>query len=176
MLISYRQEWTFHITVVETYSQWLSLLLHNLHECTFNEYIWQLKDNINHLLQVKKELRGGLKVPSGSVKHLISKPCRLRNRIIRPEVFCKKSSLRNFAKFTGKHLFQSLFFNKVASLTRGHFSRSHSVQKRDLANEIQKQPPDAFRKNCSLNVCETPDKYQLSATFKEKCSPAALLK
>ena len=26
----------------------------------------------------------------------------------------KKRVLRNFAKFTGKHLFQSLFFNKVA--------------------------------------------------------------
>ena len=34
-----------------------------------------------------------------------------------PEVFCKKCVLRNFAKFTGKHLCQSLFFNKVAGLT-----------------------------------------------------------
>ena len=34
----------------------------------------------------------------------------------RPEVFCKKGVLRNFSKFTGKHLCQSLFFNKVASL------------------------------------------------------------
>ena len=32
----------------------------------------------------------------------------------RPEVFYKKGVLRNFAKFTGKHLCQSLFFNKVA--------------------------------------------------------------
>ena len=32
------------------------------------------------------------------------------------EVFCKKSVLRNFAKFTGKHLRQSLFFDKVAGL------------------------------------------------------------
>ena len=31
----------------------------------------------------------------------------------RPEVFCKKGVLRNFAKFTGKHLCQSLLFNKV---------------------------------------------------------------
>ena len=31
-----------------------------------------------------------------------------------PEVFCKKSALKNFAKFTGKHLCQGLFFNKVA--------------------------------------------------------------
>ena len=28
------------------------------------------------------------------------------------EVLCKKSCLRNFAKFTGKHLCQSLFFKK----------------------------------------------------------------
>ena len=34
----------------------------------------------------------------------------------RQEVFCKKGILRNFAKFPGKHLCQSLFFNKVAGL------------------------------------------------------------
>ena len=33
-----------------------------------------------------------------------------------PEVFCKKDVLRNFAKFTEKHLCQRLFFNKVAGL------------------------------------------------------------
>ena len=33
-----------------------------------------------------------------------------------PEVFYKKGVLRNFAKFTGKHLYASLFFNKVAGL------------------------------------------------------------
>ena len=37
-------------------------------------------------------------------------------RSSRPEVFCKKRVLRNFAKFTGKHLCQSLSFNKVAGL------------------------------------------------------------
>ena len=31
-------------------------------------------------------------------------------------MFCKKDVLRNFAKFTGKHLYQRLFFNKVAGL------------------------------------------------------------
>ena len=34
----------------------------------------------------------------------------------RPEVFCKKGVLRNFTKFTGKHLCQRLFFNNVAGL------------------------------------------------------------
>ena len=31
-----------------------------------------------------------------------------------PEVFFKKGALKNFAKFTGKHLCRGLFFNKVA--------------------------------------------------------------
>ena len=51
-------------------------------------------------------------------------PCFLRKRRFyflscrssRPEVFCKKGVLRNFTKFTGKHLRQSLFFSKVAGL------------------------------------------------------------
>ena len=37
-------------------------------------------------------------------------------RSSRPEVFCKKGVLRNFAKFTGKHLCQGLFLNKVAGV------------------------------------------------------------
>ena len=39
-------------------------------------------------------------------------------RSSRPKVFCKKGILRNFAKFTGKHLCQSLFFDKVAVLRK----------------------------------------------------------
>ena len=38
----------------------------------------------------------------------------------RPEVFCKKGVLRNFAKFTVKQLCQSLLFNKVAGLRLWH--------------------------------------------------------
>ena len=33
-----------------------------------------------------------------------------------PDVFCKKVVLRNFAKFTGKYLCQTLYFNKVAQV------------------------------------------------------------
>ena len=32
------------------------------------------------------------------------------------EMFCKKGAFKNFSKFTGKHLCQTLFFNKVAGL------------------------------------------------------------
>ena len=39
-----------------------------------------------------------------------------RYRRSRSEVFCKKDVLRNIAKFTGKHLCQRFFFNKVAGL------------------------------------------------------------
>ena len=37
-------------------------------------------------------------------------------RSSRPEVFCKKGVFKNFTKFTGKHLRQNLFFNKVAGV------------------------------------------------------------
>ena len=40
----------------------------------------------------------------------------------RPEVFCRKGALRNFEKFTAKHLCQSLFFNKVAGLLKKRLS------------------------------------------------------
>ena len=35
------------------------------------------------------------------------------NRSNRPELFCKKGVLKNFTKFTGQYLCQSLFLNKV---------------------------------------------------------------
>ena len=38
------------------------------------------------------------------------------SRSSRPEVFCKNGVLRNFTKLTGKHLRQSLRFNKVVGL------------------------------------------------------------
>ena len=36
------------------------------------------------------------------------------------EIFCRKGVLRNFAKFTGKPLCQSLFLNKVAVAPAPH--------------------------------------------------------
>ena len=40
----------------------------------------------------------------------------IKNQKQPPEVFCEEGVLRIFTKFTVKHLFQSLFFNKVAGL------------------------------------------------------------
>ena len=41
-------------------------------------------------------------------------------RSTRPEVICEKGVLRNLAKFTGKYLYQRLFFNKVAGLLQNN--------------------------------------------------------
>ena len=42
--------------------------------------------------------------------------------------FCKKGILRNFAKFTGKYLCQSLFFNKGAGLRPATLLKKTMVQ------------------------------------------------
>ena len=61
-----------------------------------------------------------LKTKLDSVKYLLKKKCLPLKRCIQlnlrsslPEVFYKKGVLKNFAKFTGKQLCQSLFFNKL---------------------------------------------------------------
>ena len=48
-------------------------------------------------------------------------------RSSRPHVFCTKGVLRNFAKFTGKHLCQRLFFNKVAVLRLQLFIKKETL-------------------------------------------------
>ena len=46
-----------------------------------------------------------------------------------PEMVCKKVVLKNFAKFTGKHLCQSLLFNEVAGLRpeAGNFIKKETL-------------------------------------------------
>ena len=58
------------------------------------------------LIIIKKIIRSNLSKTSAQINY----------RSSRPELFCKKGVLRNFPKFTGKHLCQRLFFNKVAGL------------------------------------------------------------
>ena len=55
--------------------------------------------------------------------YLIFKTCRSS----RSKVFCKKGVLTNFAKFTGKHLCQSLFFNKVPGRLQLYLKRDSST-------------------------------------------------
>ena len=45
-----------------------------------------------------------------------------------PDVFCEKGVLRNFEKFTGKHLCQSLFFSKVAGVACKFFQKEALAQ------------------------------------------------
>ena len=45
-----------------------------------------------------------------------------------PELFCKKGVLKNYAKFTGKHLCQSLFFKKVGGLMPSTLSKKRLWQ------------------------------------------------
>ena len=59
-----------------------------------------------------KWFRSGLFV-SNVCKGFSRKVCKESSRL---EVFCKKGIFRNFAKFKGKNLYQSLLFNKVAGL------------------------------------------------------------
>ena len=42
-------------------------------------------------------------------------------------MFCQKSVLRNFANFIGKHLCQSLFFNKVVGLKSATLQREETL-------------------------------------------------
>ena len=98
----------------------------------------------------------------------------------RPVVFCKKGVLRNFTKFTRKHLYQSLFFNKVAGLrpaaslkkipwhrcfpmnfvkfSRTTFShRTHLVAASELRQSIQERT--------NQNLCKTAfKKFEVIAT------------
>ena len=44
-----------------------------------------------------------------------------------PEVFCEKGVLRNYTKFTGRHLCQSLFFNKAGKRDSGSFVKKETL-------------------------------------------------
>ena len=67
---------------------------------------------------VLTKLFGWLRSGFCCIIHCILLPCFLLaiSRSSRPEVFCKKGVLRNFAQLTGKILYRRLFFNKVAGL------------------------------------------------------------
>ena len=51
-----------------------------------------------------------------------------------PKVFCEKGVLSNFAKFTGKHLCQSLFLNKVTARKPAALLKKRLLHRCFLAN------------------------------------------
>ena len=59
------------------------------------------------------------------------------DRNSRPKVFCKKGVLRNFAKFTGKQLCQSLYFNKVAGLRPANLLKKRLRHRRFPVNFVK---------------------------------------
>ena len=48
-------------------------------------------------------------------------------RSSRPAVFYKKGGIKNFANFTGKHLCQSLFFNKLQAEAACNFIKKENL-------------------------------------------------
>ena len=82
-------------------------LLYKQCKCNIRIFPQRLKIWVNHSNNEFKEMflsSCTYKTDKTSWKH----------RSSRPVVFCKKGVIRNFAQFTGKHLCQSLFLNKVA--------------------------------------------------------------
>ena len=72
-----------------------------------------------------------IEVPRALQSHLIHHIGMATFRSSCLEVFCKKAVLSHFAKFTGKHLCQSLFFNKAAGLSGGCFCTFRCVTQND---------------------------------------------
>ena len=59
--------------------------------------------------------------------HFLKNIVEPNNRTSRPDMFCTKGVLRNFSKFTGKHLCHCLFFNKAATLLKKVWHRCFPV-------------------------------------------------
>ena len=53
-----------------------------------------------------------------------------------PEVFCKESILKNFARFIGKHLCQGLFFDKVAGFNLQIYFKLQLYKKEALVQVV----------------------------------------
>ena len=60
--------------------------------------------------------------------HLDSATTTNESEVFAPRCSVKEMLLKIFAKFTGKHLCQSLFFNKVTSLKPATFLRLQNIQ------------------------------------------------
>ena len=95
--VIYKHDNPLHIL----FNPWSEGRIINLYQAQYQDILLSI---LRRCLLVRKTMRTETKKTSG--------------RRSRSEVFCKKSFLKNFTKFSGKHLCQSLFFNKVADLRR----------------------------------------------------------
>ena len=64
-------------------------------------------------------------------------------------MFCKKDVLRNFAKITGKHLFNGLFLNKVAGLV------CNFIKKKNLAQVFSREFCEISKNTSSAEHLQT---------------------
>ena len=84
----------------------------------------------------------------------------LQSRFLsRPEVYCKKGVFRNFAKFTGKQLRQSLFFNNVVDLRPAALLKKEALAQ-VFPCEFCEMSENPFLQNTSsgslsVQVCDT---------------------
>ena len=71
------------------------------------------------------------------------------DRSSRPELFCKNGVLRNFAKFTGKHLRQSIFSLQASTIKKETLTQVFSCELCEISKNTfcYRTPPVAASKN-----------------------------
>ena len=105
----------------------------------------------------------------------------LESRSNRSEVFCKIGALRNFVKFTGKHICQSLFFDKKGILAQVlccefcQFSKNTFAYRTPTvaASEESSKPLGTQREKNQDNL---PKKLKLDLVSQKQSSRGALKK
>ena len=99
-----------------------------------------------------------------------------------PDVFCQKGILKNFAKFTGKRLSQSLFLNKVAGLGQVAASVPRKVAiLRKKAGSVQGCSMDElfseYKNLMKTPVSESNDELSfIKKRIQHRCFPAKFVK
>ena len=122
-------QWSFDLISITT-QNWTGLWILSSSLVLLNQIYWFYPANLADLQKRKKTniiwevvARYSAKTSSWKFHKIYREIPVLESSFWRSslsEVFCKKEVLENFAKFKGKHLCQSLFFNKVADLRPAH--------------------------------------------------------
>ena len=94
-------------------------------------------------------------------------------RSSRPEVFCKKGVFKNFTKFTGKHLCQSLYFN--IKLQAFHPTKVDQISTKESWDLLVKTNPSPRSSYADLGKVNTVHEKWLWF-FKKKNFPMYLYK